>query len=212
MKGNSNHTLELIFLLNFSKSRAKRLLAAWRVLVGVWAPKRWDMPVAALSQYTTPVIPPESAILQKYKKTEAEPAPSVVPASDESKDRRNRRRKAPSRKIIRHVLRARAEAVKALVSFFAQLEKGSEEPRVRSSIHLAELYGRDQEGRRYAREVVQFLRHRGARIVGLENSINVEGEWLANPVSSDWEGETSDAGAVRDDDVIWVPSSPLGDQ
>jgi hypothetical protein len=109
-----------------------------------------------------------------------------------------------------HVLRARAEAVKALVSF-AQLEKGSEEPRVRSSIHLVELNGRDQEGRRYAREVVLFLRQRGARIVGLENSINVEGEWLANPVSSDWEGEASDAGAARDDDVIWVPSSPLGD-
>ncbi|KIP01621.1 hypothetical protein PHLGIDRAFT_38237 [Phlebiopsis gigantea 11061_1 CR5-6] len=39
---------------------AKRLVAAWRVLVGVWAPKRWDLSIPALTQYTVPKVPPAS--------------------------------------------------------------------------------------------------------------------------------------------------------
>lgn len=93
--------------------------------------------------------------------------------------------------LIRHVLRARVEAVKALVAFIAHIEKGpQEERRVKSSKHLAELYGNAQEGWRNGREIVSFLRKRGATIAGLEDSIRFEGEWVGEAVSSDWEGES----------------------
>ncbi|KAF9650871.1 acyltransferase [Thelephora ganbajun] len=181
--------------------RAKRLFAAWRVLVGVWIPKRWDLAVSALGQYTTPFIPPENPWVQPRANGD-EPAPSVALSPPH---RGKHRRKAPSRRLIRHVLRARVEAVKALVAFIAHIDKGApEERRVKSSKHLAELYGNDEEGWRNGREIVSFLRKRGATIAGLEDSIRFEGEWVGEAVSSDWEGETSD---VKEDDLVWVPSS-----
>jgi len=181
--------------------RAKRLFAAWRVLVGVWIPKKWDLAGSALGQYTTPFIPPENPWVQPRTNTD-EPAPSIVPSPPH---RGKHRRKAPSRRLIRHVLRARVEAVKALVALIAHIEKGSpEERRVKSSKHLAEMYGNGQEGWRNGKEIVSFLRERGATIAGLEDSIRFEGEWVGEAVSSDWEGETSD---VKEDDLVLVPSS-----
>jgi len=47
--------------------RAKRLIAAWRILVGVWAPKQWDLSLAALSQYTTPETPPDNPWIDRQK-------------------------------------------------------------------------------------------------------------------------------------------------
>jgi hypothetical protein len=38
--------------------RAKQSIAAWRVLVGVWIPKRWDLSLSALAQFTKPKVPP----------------------------------------------------------------------------------------------------------------------------------------------------------
>ena len=181
--------------------RAKHLLAAWRVLVGVWVPKKWDLGGSSLGQYTTPFIPPASPWVQPRANGD-EPAPSVVPSPPH---RGKHRRKAPSRRLIRHVLRARVEAVKALVSFIAHIEKGApEERRVKSSKHLSELYGNREEGWRNGREIVSFLRKRGATIAGLEETIKFEGEWVGEAVSSDWEGEASDA---KEDDLVWVPSS-----
>jgi glycerol-3-phosphate O-acyltransferase/dihydroxyacetone phosphate acyltransferase len=163
------------------------------------------MSVAALSQYTTPITPKESPWIQRSGSPSQEPAPSVVPSTVAKKsDVKKKRRTPPSRKLIRHVLRARAEAVRALVSFFAQLEKGpSEERRVISSEHLAKLYGGNDDGRRNSREVISFLRKRGASVAGLEDTISVEGEWAADALSTEWEGESSDVG--RDDDLVWVP-------
>jgi len=181
--------------------RAKHLSAAWRVLVGLWIPKKWDLAGSALGQYTTPFIPPENPWVQPRANGD-EPAPSVVPSPP---NRGKRRSKAPSRKLIRHVLRARVEAVKALVAFIAHLEKGApEERRVNSSKHLAELYGNGQEGWRNGREIVSFLRKRGAATTGLEDSIRFEGEWVGETLSSDWSGENSD---VKEDDLVWIPSS-----
>ena len=97
------------------------------------------------------------------------------------------------------------EAVKALVAFIAHLEKGApEERRVKSSKHLAEMYGNGVEGWRNGREIVSYLKKRGATIVGLEGSIRFEGVWVGEAVSSDWEGEASD---VKEDDLVWIPSS-----
>ena len=178
------------------------MFAAWRVLVGVWIPKKWDLAVSALGQYTTPFIPPENPWVRPRTDSD-EPAPSVVPSPP---DRGKHRRKAPSRRLIRHVLRARVEAVKALVAFIAHIEKGAPgERRVKSSQHLAESYGDGQEGRRNGKEIVSFLRKRGATIAGLEDSIRFEGEWVGESASSDWEGENSDN--VKEDGVVWVPSS-----
>lgn len=183
--------------------RTKRLLAAWRVLVGVWIPKKWDLAVSALGQYTTPFIPPENPWVQPRANAD-EPAPSVVLSPPH---RGKRRRKAPSRRLIRHVLRARAEAVKALIAFIAHIEKGvPQEGRVKSSEHLAGLYGNGEEGWRNGREIISFLRKRGASIAGLEESIRFEGEWIGETMSSDWEGETGDA---REDDLVWVPSASV---
>ena len=98
------------------------------------------------------------------------------------------------------------EAVKALVAFIAYIEKGApEERRVKSSKHLAELHGNGKEGWRNGKEIVSFLRKRGATIAGLEESIRFEGEWVGEVASSDWEGETSD---VKEEDPVWVPPSP----
>jgi len=181
--------------------RAKRLLAAWRVLVGVWTPKSWDLAGPALGQYTTPFIPPVNPWVQPRANSD-EPAPSAVLSPPH---RGKHRRKAPSRRLIRHVLRARAEAVRILIAFIAHIEKGApEERRVKSSRHLAELHGNGEEGWRNGREVLAFLRKRGATIAGLEETIRFEGEWVGETVSSDWEGETSDA---KEDDLVWIPSS-----
>lgn len=100
--------------------------------------------------------------------------------------KKQKRRKPPSRKLIRHVLRARAEAVRALVSFFAQLERSPE-----------------QHGR------ITFLRNRGASIVGLEDSISIEGEWAADVLSSEFDSDAG-VGSGRDEDLVWVPSSSSG--
>jgi len=98
------------------------------------------------------------------------------------------------------------EAVKALVAFIAHIEKGAPgERRVKSSQHLAKLYGDGQEGWRNGKEIVSFLRKRGATIAGLEDSIRFEGEWVGESASSDWEGENSDG--VKEDGVVWIPSS-----
>ena len=96
---------------------------------------------------------------------------------------------------MRHVLRARAEAVRLLASCIAQLEAGPAEKRVRASVHLARLYGSFETpaptsdtsstdssspspvGWRRAHEVVSYLRARGAKIAALERGIEVE--WVA---------------------------------
>jgi hypothetical protein len=104
---------------------------------------------------------------------------------------------------MRHVLRARAEAVRALAGFFERLERecaaakaAGSIKKVRASAHLARTYGSwidgdvgsGVEGRvtadgmelvgvatgwRSAAEVLGFLRVRGAKIPTLE------GEWAA---------------------------------
>jgi glycerol-3-phosphate O-acyltransferase / dihydroxyacetone phosphate acyltransferase len=212
---------------------AKRVIAAWRVLMGVWAPKRWDLSLAALSQYTTPPIPTPNLWLDKYKTrppaASSSTTPVPAPATSQIEEppvQATPRRRPPSRRIVRHVLRARAEAARALASFFQQLEQAPEGKRVRASAHLAKAYGGwvDEEvkkendhganevvdvyqppnGWRKAKEVVTFLRNHGAKIANLEHVI--EGEWAA--LSSDADltptGEDSDAAG---EDIVFVPRS-----
>jgi hypothetical protein len=104
------------------------------------------------------------------------------------------------------VLRARADAVRALAAFFKQLQLEGAEKKVYASVHLTGRYGggtvihqtsekeEEMEGWRYAREVIEFLRAKGGRIPLSEN-IRIEGEWAA--LSSEGEGYTTgeDVGA-----------------
>ncbi|EMD33764.1 hypothetical protein CERSUDRAFT_87104 [Gelatoporia subvermispora B] len=215
-------------LINDNYEHLKRLSAAWRVLVGVWAPKYADLSIAAVAQYTTPRIPPENPWIDrsKVKSRPTTPAPDV-PSSPTSGGASRKRRKPPTRRLIRHVLRARVEAAKSLASLFEQLRKeGAEGKRVCASVHLARQFGGyvdeskipahaetvegveavlEPVGWRTAREVVDFLRKRGARIAALED--RVEGDWAA--LSS--EGETEGDVVMGDaDGVVWVApgSSP----
>jgi len=135
-----------------------------------------------------------------------------------------RKQRPPTRRVIRHVLRSRAEAAKSLATFFDQLDKGGQAKKVKASIHLARVYGWVDEvddttsdvemdqgvavpkepcGWRHAREVVSFLRNRGAKVASLQRDI--EGEWAAT--SSDGETPPIDGSETsRDEDVIFVPS------
>ncbi|OSC96560.1 glycerol-3-phosphate-acyltransferase [Trametes coccinea BRFM310] len=230
-------------IVNDNYERAKRLVAAWRVLVGVWAPRKWDLSLSAVAQYTVPRIPPENPWIDRSKaKARSRPvtpgpngsAPSspsggeqsdASPASPSSSSRSSpsgKRRRPPTRRLIRHVLRARFEAAKALAALFAQLERAPEGKRVCASVHLARAFGGQVEvpepqretkegvetvaeplGWRSAREVVSFLRSRGAKITALED--RVQGDWAA--LSSDGESYDSDAFASEKGDIQWVPPS-----
>ena len=211
---------------------AKRLVAAWRVLVGVWAPKRWELPLAALSQYTTPETPKENPWIDRPKTPVSKSAPAstathiakvipepdlVPPQAQEPPVKTYPKRRPPSRRIMRHVLRARAEAVRALAGFFDQLERAGRGKKVHASVHLAKAYGgyveevptkgedevegdREQElqGWREAIEVIGFLRARGAKIPTLGHG-PIEGEWAA--LSSD----ADNTPVEEKEEVQWVP-------
>ncbi|KAJ7028561.1 hypothetical protein C8F04DRAFT_62710 [Mycena alexandri] len=203
-------------MINANYEHAKRLLATWRVLIGVWGPKRWDFSLAALAQYTTPVFPKESEFISKPSSSapnSPKPPAFVLPPVElgrtEPPVKTRPRRRPPSRRIMRHVLRARVEAVKALAEFFEQLRLQSVQSRLRggmrvkASVHLARLYGgieivpkaegedaaaaeQDEEGWREASEVLAFLTKRGAKIPQMRH-VQIEGEWAA--LTSDAEGD-----------------------
>src|SRR5262245_1956551 len=128
---------------------------------------------------------------------------------------------------MRHVLRARAEAARALASFFEQLDMAPEGKCVRASVHLARRFGGwvekrqvdhatndgvEQEvqlqGWRSAREVISFLKKRGAKIARLE--LPVKGNWAALGSDNDLAAgsEDSDTSGEKDDDIVFVASEP----
>ncbi|KAL0956984.1 hypothetical protein HGRIS_003085 [Hohenbuehelia grisea] len=210
-------------MINGYYQNARRLVAAWRVLVGVWAPKRLEFPTTVLSQYTTPIVPPVNPWVDRPKvpvPSAADLQPSEPPVATRPK------RRAPSRRIMRHLLRARVEAVRALAGFFDQLERGGSNKSVRASVHLAHRFrgwvddvkaeastdaasdptaaapAPESVGWRNPAEVISFLRKRGAKIPS--SGVHVEGEWAA--LSSD--PEVEDGTPVEEkDEMVWVPSS-----
>ncbi|KAH9859064.1 glycerol-3-phosphate-acyltransferase [Lenzites betulinus] len=235
-------------LINDNYERAKRLVAAWRVLVGVWAPRKWDLSLSAVAQYTVPRIPPENPWIDRSKaksrpttpgahsgsdSAAASPAraPSAGPAtplpvagsSPSPGSGSSKRRRPPTRRVIRHVLRARVEAAKALASLFAQLARAPEGTRVTASPHLARLYGGHIEtvsapvgedglpapepaAWRSAREVLAFLKARGAKIAALGD--RVDGDWAALSSDGDGDFESERASPSPDKgDVQWVAPS-----
>jgi glycerol-3-phosphate O-acyltransferase / dihydroxyacetone phosphate acyltransferase len=220
---------------NVSRNSAKRLVAAWRVLVGVWAPKHWDLSLSALTQYTIPRVPQESAWIDKPRSgsttprpaSPAGPSPASAPANgvtaSPAAPKPKKHKRPPSRQLVRHVLRARTEAAKALAGLFVHLERAGDSKRVRASSHLARAHrstvdadapvpgsatgkgvgeAEEPRGWRSAREVVSFLRDRGAKITQLREK--VAGEWAA--LSSEGEPENTDVDSGLED-LVFVPSS-----
>ena len=101
----------MIWVIIEKIDRAKRLHATWRILVGVWAPKGWDLSGTALSEYMSPKIPP--------------PNPWISGAGEgETRGREKGGRRPPSRRLVRHVLRARVEALNGLGELFDSLGSG----------------------------------------------------------------------------------------
>lgn len=153
----------------------KQLVAAWRVLVGVWIGSSAEM---SLNQFLDSVAafapnPPQTAGLPPGKEKEKYIRPTKV----------------PSRTLVRHVLRMRVQATRELAQTFLELEDA--DATVKASFWLAETYGGDvlpvdssddvpvyerhwPQGTRQAREIVAFLRGRGAR---LEAAAAVEEYW-----------------------------------
>lgn len=203
---------------------AKRLVTAWRILLGVWMPKKWDLSLTALTPYITPHIPPPSEFIDKKKTKSGTSTPSQeanlssqIPVAMSAK---RPKRRVPTRKLIRHVLRARLEASRLLATFFAELARSGKQ--VRASEHLAKLYGvmpssaeplrdtpggvaapAEPQGWRDAKEVIRYLRARGANIGQL--SVPAEADWAA--ASSDGESFEHASNAETDDDLVWVPPS-----
>jgi glycerol-3-phosphate O-acyltransferase/dihydroxyacetone phosphate acyltransferase len=166
--------------------------------------------MAALSQYTTPKMPPENPWIDRPQTPVQGEATATRPDANgplnSGKGNRSARR-PPSRRLVRHVLKARVEAVNALASFFDQLEREGGDKRVDSSLHLARLFGHVTDGEssegaekgwRYSKEVVGFLRQRGAKIPTLGNEV-INGAWAA--LSSEGEGYTT---SEERDERVWV--------
>jgi len=205
-------------LIDDNYERAKRLIAAWRVLIGVWGPKKWDLGAAALKPYMKPRTPPPSPWVARptgaSKSSTSTPDPQPQPES-----RRQRGRKPASRRMIRHVLRARLDAARSLATFLGEVERSGS--MLRASAHLALMFrgrlGQDgvsgvshdessdtglepteagiraqnppnRTGWRSAREVVGFLRARGARMATLVQSANAD--WAV--ASSEGEDEADE--------------------
>ncbi|KAI0293227.1 glycerol-3-phosphate-acyltransferase [Russula brevipes] len=179
-------------LVNDNYEHMKRVAAAWRVLIGVWAPKKWEYSLTALAQYTATPIPPTNEWVTGNTKTSTAGGIATEPPVSPQPYRARRPR---SGRVMRHVLRARAEASRLLASYIGQLEAGPPDKRVRASAHLARVYGGVESpagtldpsgtveslpvpvGWRHAREVVSYLRRHGAKVAALERGIEVE--WAA---------------------------------
>ncbi|ORX40536.1 hypothetical protein BD324DRAFT_6506 [Kockovaella imperatae] len=173
----------------------KRLVAAWRILIGVWVPRNWEMPLPSFLESWTKFAPDPPKIA------------GLPPATQPEKYKRPVR--LPSRVLVRHVLRYRLEAAKELASTLFELE--SQDAQVNASFWLAERFGGDvlklskededlnewerplPRGQRGGSEVVSFLRERGARLGAVKNA----GHWAA--ASSGDEGASLRGDGVTSD-------------
>lgn len=178
----------------FADARFKKLTAAWRVLVGVWVGPGAEM---SLNKFRDGI--------EKYA-----PNPPAVAGLPPGQTRQKYVRPAhlPSRVLVRHVLRQRVIASRELATVLLALE--NENARVKSSFWLAERYGGDvfkpdpnapglaeyerewPRGVRSAREVVAYLRGRGAQLgsAGTDEQWAVsDNELLAEPQLKDGKAE-----------------------
>ncbi len=179
--------------------------------MGVWAPKRSDLSVSSLRKVLPATTAPEGATPSQIPAPTGTTPSSGTTTSTETTDasgqvgqsadaKPSRKRRVPTRRLVRHVLRTRIEAAKALEVYLTYLETASPavsvpaRPWLADAAYVPEDYA-EGEGpdkfpmaEREGREVVRFLRQRGARILGLP------------PQGEDWadagSGDESDGGPL----------------
>jgi glycerol-3-phosphate O-acyltransferase/dihydroxyacetone phosphate acyltransferase len=147
-------------------SRYKRLLAAWRILIGVWIPSKFEMSIQSFTEKAASFAPnpPKVAGLPPTTQPEKYTKPQHL----------------PSRRLVRNVLRTRLEAVRQLANVLYELEE--KDIQLDASYWLAEAHGGEVlkssaeheqlpewerpllKGKRGGREVVGYLRNHGARL------------------------------------------------
>ncbi|KAK4688147.1 hypothetical protein P7C73_g1970, partial [Tremellales sp. Uapishka_1] len=177
-------------LIDQNYDAMKRLVAAWRILIGVWIPKSSEMPLPSFIADSSLFAPNPPAVVGL--------PPSIQP------EKWVKPKHVPSRVLVRHVLRLRIEAARELASVLLDLEASDES--LHASYWLAEEAGgevlkaskEDEEklewerpiptGVRGGREVVGYLREKGARL-GYGNGQGGggarEGHWAAAASSGD---------------------------
>ena len=163
----------------------KRLVAAWRILIGVWLPRSFEMSLNSFldSSASFAPDPPKVAGL-----------PPTTPPEQYKRPKR-----LPSRILVRHVLRIRLEAAGELANLLNEIEE--QDWQISASFWLAEKYGGEvlkssqedeglsewerplAKGVRSGTEIVNYLRDSGARLGGLK----LDDHWAA---SSGDEGES----------------------
>ncbi|OWZ76660.1 hypothetical protein C365_04813 [Cryptococcus neoformans Bt85] len=167
-------------LIDENYDAMKRLVAAWRLVVGVWLPRDFEMPLPSfVAQYSLfAPDPPKIAGL-----------PPTTPPEKYQKPKR-----LSSRVLVKHILRVRAQAARELAELLLELENGEE---VVAQTWLAEEFGGKvlqqsqqdgveeqltgwvkQGGTRSGREVIQYLKSKGARlgfIAGEVDGVNASG-------------------------------------
>lgn len=181
-------------------------MAAWRVLIGVWGPKRWDLSGSAVEPWTKPRERPANEWVQATPKEEQA---ASTPKSGSSPSFRPKGKKLPaSRSLIRHVLRARLNASRALASYLEELERSDR--RLFASQYIADLdeappteIQHDSSAslpvfKRSSVAVMKYLRGKGAKIAQL--SVKDASDWAA--LSSD--GEPDTPYNERPEDLVWV--------
>ncbi len=181
----------------------KRLIAAWRILVGVWAPNSGTTSMEGLRKLLPATSEPFGATPKgaMWAKGQSGPPPTAakkVPAKH-----------VPSRRLIRHVLRTRIEACRALESYLAELEReggriparpwlaeaaafGGEYPTPKEHHEDGEEQDWNPEGSRDGKELVAYLRQQGARILASQHEEH--GEWASDGGGLTSGGEESDSG------------------
>ncbi|WRT70150.1 uncharacterized protein IL334_007144 [Kwoniella shivajii] len=166
-------------LIDENYDAMKRFVASWRLLIGIWTPRRSEFPLPSfLASYKSfAPDPPKVAGLP----------PSIPP------EKYTRPKRLPSRVLVKHVLRTRLQAAKELSKVLLEIE--SKDISINSSFWLASEFGGEimkptneeedmnewerelAKGVRNGKEVVSFLRARGAR---LDLGRNDQSHWVAS--------------------------------
>ncbi|CUA66700.1 hypothetical protein RSOLAG22IIIB_00145 [Rhizoctonia solani] len=198
-----------VSMIDDNYEHAKQFMAAWRVLIGVWGPKRWDLSGTAVEPWTKPREPPANEWLNpspKDSKPPAETKPAETGGVAAVKPTPSRPGKRPaSRGLIRHVLRARLHASRALANYLEELQRSDRLlPATERIFELdvglsAKLDDEEVLPRRHALAVIDFLRSKGAKIAQLNHKDS--SDWAA--LSSD--GEFDTPREERSDELTWVP-------
>ena len=172
-------------------SRMKRLVAAWRILNGVWLPHRFEMSLPSFLDSSSLFAP--------------DPPKIAGLSPDSEPEKYTRPKRLPSRVLVRHVLRLRLEAARELAKLLFELE--SRDAQINASFWLAEKFdgevmkmSKTEEGLnewerslprgvRGGLEVVNYLRKNGARLGGAR-------------VDDHWAASSGDDGEERSDESV----------